>query len=424
MRHADDAPAVRPLSARIPWTAIAVSVAVLLGSGFAIEPIRDAVTGGPLSEAFLVRSPAYVAVAPLSDVLDAITLMSKAQHIAFVLGLIVIFAIWRVVVAWRRRSTVREHLVRTGAMLLAIVLLYVAVVLLPRPMASLAVNNANIVRVDFHSHTSASHDGRPGWTAEQSRAWHRDGGYDVAYVTDHGTVFEAEKGLAVDPNPAGEGTVLLQGIEVTWNGEHVDILGAERTYKGVLTPNNRDVDEQALRLASLLPGREPVVVWNHPRVITRLAPAAGNGTPGVRAIEVTNGAPDSMDGVRRAHSAIVALAREKQLALVSGSDHHGWGYTAPNWTLLFVGGWRGLSPDALANQIESILRQGGPDATRVIERETPRALTAAATVATIGAVPFSMLRTMSSEERVSWLVWTWAIVIGWRLARRRRAAAA
>jgi hypothetical protein len=159
-------------------------------------------------------------------------------------------------------------------------------------------------------------------------------------------------------------------------------------------------------------------------VITRLTPAAGSGAPGVRAIEVTNGGPDSMDRVRRTHAAIVALARDKHLTFVSGSDHHGWGYTAPNWTLLFVAGWRGLSPDALATQIEGVLRQGGPDATRVIEREAPRALTAAATAATIIAVPVSMLRVMSSEERVSWLLWTWAIVIAWRLVRRRRAASA
>jgi len=419
-----DTPAARPLIRRIPWTATAITLAVLLSSGLANEPIRDAVTGEQVSEAFLTRSPAFVALAPLSDVLDAITLMSKAQHLAFVLGLIVVFAIWRGVLAWLRRPTSRAHFVSAGALLLAIVLLYVAVAVLPRPMASLAVNDANIVRVDFHSHTSASHDGRPGWTAERNRSWHRDGGYDVAYITDHGTVEAAEKGVAVDPNPVGEGTVLLQGIEVTWNGEHVDILGAERTYKGVLTPNGRDVDEQALRLASLLPSREPVVIWNHPRVLTRLTPASGNGTPGVRAIEVSNGAPDSMDGVRRAHAAIVSLAREKHLAFVSGSDNHGWGYTAPNWTLLFIAGWRGLSPDALATQIDIILRQGGPEATRVIERESPRVRSAGAVAATVVAVPVSMLRIMSNEERVSWLIWTWAITLGWWFVRRRRSAAA
>src|SRR6185503_663306 len=153
----------------------------------------------------------------------------------------------------------RAHVISTAFLVLAIIVTYAATLLLPRPMAALVSDNADIIRIDFHSHTAASHDGRPGWSAERNRAWHRDGGYDVAYVTDHATVAAAERGVALNPNPVGEGTVLLQGIEVTWAGEHVDILGAERMYKGLLTPNNRDVDEQALRLASLLPGREPVV---------------------------------------------------------------------------------------------------------------------------------------------------------------------
>ena len=408
----------------MPWTALAISLAVLLSSGFAIEPIRDAVSGEPVQEAFLTRSPAFVALAPLSDVLDALTLMSKAQHIALAASVLVLFALWRAILVWRRSPTPRQHLGATGALLVALVLVYVAVALLPRPMASLAVNDANIARLDFHSHTNASHDGRPGWTGERNRAWHRDGGYDAAYVTDHGSVAGAERAVAVNPNPAGEGTVLLQGIEVTWTGEHVAILGAERTYRGLLTPNNRDVDEQALRLGSLLPGHEPVVIWNHPRVITRLTPASGNGTPGVRAIEVTNGAPDSEDHVRRGHAAIVSLAREKNLTFVSGSDNHGWGRTAPNWTLLFIPAWRGLAPDALATQIETILRQGGPDATRVVERESPRALTSLAVAATIVTVPVSMLRTMSNEERVAWLVWTWTIALAvWWIRRRPRKVA-
>ena len=40
-----------------------------------------------------------------------------------------------------------------------------------------------------------------------------------------------------------------------WRGEHVNILGANRFYKGLTTADLRDVDEQALALASLI--REP-----------------------------------------------------------------------------------------------------------------------------------------------------------------------
>ena len=92
---------------------------------------------------------------------------------------------------------------------LGLVLMYVATAILPRPMAALVTDNADIVKIDFHSHTAASHDGRPGWSVEDNRAWHRDGGYDVAFITDHATVVAAERGVARNSYPAGEAVTLL-----------------------------------------------------------------------------------------------------------------------------------------------------------------------------------------------------------------------
>lgn len=408
---------------RIPWAAIVISTLVVISSGFPRDPIQDAATGTAVPEAFLSRSAAYVLLAPLSDVLDMLTLLSKLQHIAILAAALALFAVWRVVRAVRGRATVRGHLLASGTLLLGIVVVYAAMALLPRPMASLVADNADIMRVDFHSHTDASHDGRPGWSAERNRAWHRDGGYDVAYVTDHASVAGAERGMANNPSRAADDVVLLQGIEVGWSGEHVNVLGAGRTYGGLLTNNGRDLDPQALRLASLIPQREPVVVWNHPRRLDRLPSASGAGTSGVRAIELSNGAPDSMDGVRRERRALIALAEQKHLAMTAGSDNHGWGRTAPNWTLMVVPGWRGLSPDALATRIESIARRGGPDATRVVERRAVEATKPLAIAATIVTAPAMMLATLSTDERVSWLAWTWLITIGVRWIRRQRARA-
>src|SRR6185503_1211108 len=204
----------------------------------------------------------------------------------------------------------RAHVISTAFLVLAIIVTYAATLLLPRPMAALVSDNADIIRIDFHSHTAASHDGRAGWSAEDNRAWHRDGGYDVAYITDHAAVAAAEQGMARNPVPAADGVTILQGIEVTWTGEHVVILGAQRQYRGILTTNLRDVDVQALQLASLIPGREPVVIWNHPHRLGRLPTAQGPSTSGVRGIEISNGAPDSMDEVRRERAAIAAAAQQ------------------------------------------------------------------------------------------------------------------
>ena len=400
---------------------MAVTLAVLLSGGFAVQPTRDAATLSDVAEVHLVRPLGYVAMAPISNVLDMLTLLSTRQHIALFVGVVVLFTLARLIRSWRAGSNWRRHLLATGALLGTVVVVYVAAVLLPRPMAYLAARDSNILRVDFHSHTSASRDARRGFGVEQNRAWHRDGGYDAVYVTDHATVTAAEKGLADNP-PAGlENPVILQGIEATWTGEHVSILNAQRVYKGLLTENLRDVDEQGLQMSSVLTGREPVVIWNHPRDINRLTPATGPRSAGVRAIEIVNGSPPGMDKVRPKRAQLVALAERHNLALTGGSDNHGWGRTAPTWTLMRPVNWRGSDGDALGLRIERVLREGGIRGTRVVERVgADPGSSMIALALTVGAAPLTMLTTLSNDERVLWVIWTWAIVAAaWWLRRKR-----
>ena len=412
----------RPLYRRIPWTSLVIALAVVLSSAFAVPPVRDAASLADVPEAYLSRPLGYVVIAPLSNMLDMLTLLSARQHIAFLVGVLVCFGLWRVLTA--RFGSSPRHLRATGIFMIGLALIYVATAILPRPMAALLTDNAHIVRIDFHSHTSASHDGRPGWSAEDDRAWHRDGGYDVAFITDHGTVAAAEQGLARNTYPAGEAVMLLQGVEVSWAGEHVNILGAQRRYRGILTDNLHDVDERALQLASLVRGREPVVIWNHPHRLDRLPAASGPGTSGVRAIEVSNGAPDSMDEVRLKRAAIVALAQRQNLTPTGGSDNHGWGSTAPNWTLMLIYGWRGMTADSLALQIEDDIRRGGFAAARVVERRAAEATSDVALVLTLFAAPARMLTTLSSDERISWLIWISLITAATWWIRRPRACRA
>ena len=403
---------------------IAISAAVILSAGFAVQPIREASMLTDSAESFLVKPFGYVALAPLSNVLDMFTLMSVRQHIAMFAGLLIVFTGWRVLAQLYRRPGWRTHVIATVAFLVAMVAVYAATVALPRPMARLEVNNSSVVRIDFHSHTSASHDGRAGFTQERNRAWHRRAGFDLAFIADHAATAGAEQALANNPSPGSDDVTMLQSMEVTWNGEHVGILGAQRAYKGLTTQNLRDVDEQSLALASLLGGREPVIVWHHPRRLNRIPPATGTGTAGVRAIEIVNGAPDGLDETRAKRAEIVQLSERGNLSLVSGTDNHGWGYTSPAWTLMIIPNWRAMNAEQLHREVERAIREGGPRATRVIERRAadPGASTSWA-AATLFAAPSRMLTTLSTDERIAWLAWTWLIwgAAAWNRRRRERA---
>jgi predicted metal-dependent phosphoesterase TrpH len=409
---------------RVPWTPAIITLLVVLSSGLSVEPIRDAVTGSDVAEAYLSRPISYVALAPLSNMLDALTLLSVSQAIAFVLGVFVLFGAWRLRVARRGDVTPLRHLIATAVVLALVGLTFVLALALPRPMAALMADNANIIIVDFHSHTSASHDGRSGWSVEDNRAWHRDAGYNAAFINDHGVVSAAEQGIANNPNPAGTGVSVLQSIEVSWAGEHVGIPGIERSYKGLLTNNGRDVDEQALRLASFITGREPVVIWHHPKELNRL-PVLNDSTPaGVRAIEIVGGSPSRIQGVRDKRDQLIAIASSRNIPVTSGSDNHGWGRATPGWTIMNLPAWRGMNSDELAMIIERVLRESGTRGTRVIERRVANPGQDKLQLGlSVVAVPLRMLTTISNEERAAWLLWTWALWSGFQWWRRRRHAA-
>ena len=417
----------RELPARLrPWWAlIIVTLLVLVSAPFAIAPIRDAVTHTVLPEARLRRPLGYVLFAPVSDVLDLLTLLSLRQHVALLLTLLVGYAAW---FAWRGRVTpvtvapgrrAIRIAARIGLALLAVIAVYAAGVFLPRPMAALDTA-ADVIAVDFHSHTKYSHDGRPDWTPEAVRAWHRDAGFEAAYVTDHRTFEGARDAWANNPAFAGQGTTLLPGIEVVWKGEHVVVLDADRKYRGILTETLRDIDEPALRMASSIPGNEPMIIETFPGNIRQMIPATGPGTAGARAIELVDGAPKGLGQTRRERATIIHYADSLNLALVAGSNHHGWGHTATGWTLLYVPGWRNATPDELGDAIVNILRRGGVNSTRVVERYVADTESGIKLVLTAPLITWGMLRTLSPDERTAWVAWAVALTLVARLLAYRR----
>jgi len=406
--------------ARLPWVSIVLTLLVLLTAAFAIEPVRDAATLATVGEARLALPASYLAIAPVSAVLDTLTLLTVAQHIAILLTTILIFAAVRVVRARLNGTTIRRETVAGLVLLVSIFVVYAIAAMAPRPMAALALSDPAILAVDFHSHTKYSHDGRSGWSEDDVRAWHRGAGYDVAYITDHATFEGAERGMASDAGQVGEGMTLLQGIEAFYRGEHVNILSAGRRYKGLLTPDNRDVDEQSVELASMIAVTAPVMIETVPGNLAKVPAAPDGAGAGVRAIEIVDGAPRGLSQTRRERARIVHLADSLNLALVTGTDNHGWGRAAPGWTLLRVDGWRGMTPDSISSRIEQIIRSGRRGSTRTVERTIAPANNAFEVALAAPLVTWRMFTTLSADERVMWIIWIWAVLALARASRQYR----
>jgi hypothetical protein len=386
---------------------------------FSLSPLIDiANPASPL--AATLRTPfVYELFAPASSVLDAITLLSPAQYWAtFALCALCFLG---ASLARQRRTLGHLSARRTARCALGVLGGTVAVLgimlIAPRPMASLALHDADLIAVDFHSHTEASHDGRPGFSSERNRKWHRNSGFDAVYITDHQTFDGALNAATNNPAASGEKTVLLPGVELRDGSEHLILLGVDPQRMNVTSP-----DYQAAAVAADGGPVPPILLLSLPGNISSIPSDEITGPVRIAGIETSDGSPRGMAQSATARDSVLALGTRLGIALVSGSDNHGWGHVAPAWSALRIPGWRGLTPAQLDVEIRRTILTRGVHAVQVIARRTAppshNAIQAALGGVTVGLV---MARTMSPEGRVSWIAWSWGLcLLSLRLARRNR----
>src|SRR5205814_2258514 len=158
---------------------------VLMSQAFPLpSPVRDAATGAWVSGFSLHLPSLYVLFAPFCGVAVRLSLLSYHQTFVFLIYLIaaLLFGL---------------GLRRGGLGLLFFVLFLVWVILIPHPMARLVAQDPDTLLIDFHSHSEVSHDGRPGFSAEANMRWHREQGYNGAFITDHNRIESSQKAKAI-----------------------------------------------------------------------------------------------------------------------------------------------------------------------------------------------------------------------------------
>lgn len=375
----------------------------------------------------LTHPLAYTVLAPICTVLDALTLLSLRQHAALFTTVVVVVGVWRIVRSRRRQTSFRRELGVAVVVLASWIVVYAVGALIPRPMAALELQGANDVAVDFHSHTNHSWDGRKWFTAQRNRAWHTAAGFDAAYVSDHKSIAGALRGLATNPKPGRGVTVLLPAIESRDHYEHIIAIGIDTS--AVLDPKGEWHDPVS-RGAAIDSERAPMLVLTIPGNVATLPPNEVQGVARVRAVELSDGAPKGIDMVQRDQGAILHLADSLDLAVVAGSDNHGWGSTAVGWTVMRIPGWRTLSVPQLDSAISASIRALGRHAARVYLRDTPNpGRSLVSLVLTAPLVVWRMLVDLDWAERVSWIGWTLVIasiasVLSSRAAREKTPPAA
>ena len=368
----------------------------------------DAVVGATLR-----TSGAYDLLAPLSNIFDALTLLSPTQYYATFLSCAVVFAF-----VIMRRTTALSSWARAVARLAGGTVAIAGLLLVAqRPMASIALGDSDLLTVDFHSHTSASHDGRAGFDAEHNREWHSSSGFNAVYVTDHRTFDGALEGQQGNPAAAGLGTVLLPGVELRDADEHPILIGVDPKRMRIGSPDWKDAAVEADGGPA-----PPMIFLALPGNVLRIPTSMSSGSVRLAGLEISDGSPRGLEQSYRDRDAIIALASRLDVALIAASDNHGWGRTAPAWSVLRIPGWRAMSPGALDVAIRRTIADQRRRSVQVIARRT-----ASEPASTVGfavggvAVALVMLRTMNLPDRLSWLTWSWILcLMHLRLARVNR----
>ena len=374
--------------------AIALVFLLLVTAIHPLSPLVDAITGSAPGDADFDRPTLYVMFAPLSNVLDGLTFFSLARAqwalLVWVVGLAAWGALWRgpvsVPVTTRRR--IARALLGPGI----VILLAAAAVLLPRPVPRLVTTSGAGTVIDYHAHTSASHDGRPGWTLARFAAWHARQGFDASYVTDHNVIYDGSL-----PPPPGTPISLLPGVEWSVYRQHVVAIGP-------VDPIARDSFGQSgarmMRIFSTIERQGALGIASLPEYWRNYRDELGTFVvAGVDGFEIVNCSPKGLAFPARGRRQVVELAAGHNLLVVGASDNHGWGQATCVWNLSRPG-TQGFQNNRVLARPMALPQGDGP------------AWAAAVTQ------PWFVLRSLSWSERASWLTWVFMILL-YRVPPRR-----
>jgi hypothetical protein len=364
--------------------ALGLIALILVSALFSLPPVVDAVGGAPPLDADLVRPTAYTALAPLSNVLDALTFLTVDRARALLFVWVPVLGLW----GWLRPGSRRRRAFTAVLGALTVPALGVAAVLLPRPVPQLAVADSAVTVLDYHAHTDRSHDGRRGWTLEDLAEWHAAQGFGASYVTDHNVLFTDDFSGPIPLLPGVEWSVYDQHIVALGTVTLVDRAAFSRDTKAMLRLFAELHRHGAIGIASL-----PEYWRNHWGDLDAFVSA------GVDGFEIVNCAPKAIGFPADARAQVLRLAASRDLLVVGASDNHGWGKVTCVWNLSSASAHGYRSNRVIARPIALV--QGDW-----------QAWTAAYTQ------PWLMLESLSWSERSSWITWILVILIYRAVPRR------
>lgn len=377
------------------------TVFILLGQAGRLQPLADAAEGGPFQGARLEFPAGWILTAPFSALADLLTFSGVRQAGAWLLWLAGSYWLWR---AFRPRCGARRALQGWVLWLVGVLSFLAWALLSARPLARIAFDDPALAALDFHSHSSCSHDGRPSFTPSANAAWHARAGFDAGFLTDHNTEACAR------PATSQGGFTSFTGTELSLHGAHIVVLGQrapialeryERGQAGLEAFLSESGPSHGAAAVLSLPE-----YWRHHRAdLDRLAGLLS--LPG--GVEISNGAPKALEVQDEARATVLELSRRHSLFPACATDNHGWGQAPFCWNVMSLPGHRDMPAAALQEAVLARLRAGGADAVRVAERRRVATAPGARVLLDPLLGLWVLTRTLTPAGAGASLAWLWIL---------------
>jgi len=344
-----------------------------------LSPVRNPETLLPV-HGFSLHLPLWHLIfTPFASFADYLTVLNLYHLIA-----IVVFMMAGIVFVFKRWISRFS-----GLLVLVLFLLWGAFA--PRPMARLVPEHPDDLLIDFHSHTSYSHDGRPTYKPRKNMQWHHAQGYAAGFITDHNRIDGAVEAQEISRQSwQNEGYRALKGEEVSLHNAHMIVLGVtkhidHRLHDGdplKIEPFIKEMRNQGMVVIASLPE-----YWEH---------HWGEGVRnfirwGISGFEIISSAPKALTFPQPLRREVISLAREHNLAITGISDSHGYGSATAAWNVMRLPGWQSMGPDALEKAVLHELKSKGFRSVAVLERQK------------------SYWRTLQPLQAISWTLWIWGV---------------
>lgn len=385
----------------IKWIASAVILAgYFLGHPAGVFEI----TSGRFVGAVALDYPSvYVPFAPFFHAADHLTILSIHQHLALLVAFNLLLILSRPGVL----KFIQFNLFYAGVL--------AAVILIPRPMARLEVNDPDMLVYDAHSHTSHSWDANKAFTPEKNLLWHKRAGFHAAFITDHNVVSGSQEAQAVFERDRN-GAIPLFGEELSLQSCHLAIIGntaliANGPYDGSVEGIQKFMtvmkSSRALVIASLpeywkyhWERKEDFVKW------------------GARGFEIANSVPQALDFPSSKRDEIINLCRKNKLVMTGVTDNHGWGSTCYVWNVARIPDWRRMNRRELEDTLLAHIKKDGDQANQVFVRVKAEPQDNKLWLALDPLLQaWQTARTLPPAHALSFLFWLW---VPGRVFRRRK----